>query len=211
MWSECDNDCCSSAHSMGGGGDMRIAFNYAFFPSSLFYLWYFFRIRIFFFFLYSTRPAADAVLLLVGYQANREHEICRASGNCLWFGERKKLGCKMKGEAILTFNCRAECQCQLVFGIFVSPSLSPGCLRLTMCSQWCTHHKYERHDQIDAFPLPLCLTLALAENFAGRIWRPTFFLLCSPSMAYVFFLLSFRPSLPPTETLRKHSKANLFR
>lgn len=185
MWSECDNDCCSSANSMGGGGggggNMRIAFNYAFSPRR-FFIFDIFSVSAFFVFcFYSTLAAADAVLLLVGYQANRKQNLSCKRGLSLFGAKREKkiLVRKMKGEAILTFNCRAEWQCQLVFGIFVSPSLSPGCLRLTMCSQWCTHHKSKRDDQIDAFScsvcLLLCLSLAVAENFAGRIRRPIFF------------------------------------
>lgn len=98
------------------------------FPSSLFYLWYIFlprsSLRIRYFFFYSILPAAVAVagahccLLAMSSEpkAKKSHRV-RARIVFYTFiltdertknGAHKNTGRKMKGEAILTFNCRAS-------------------------------------------------------------------------------------------------------
>lgn len=54
---ECDNDCCSPTKSMGGGGgNMRIAFNYAFFPLVAFLSLIFFSVSAIYSFFFRPPP-----------------------------------------------------------------------------------------------------------------------------------------------------------
>lgn len=124
---------------------MRIAFNYAFFPSSLFLSLIFFSVSAIYSFFSSAIQVsrlvfdvrADAVSLLLcccllAITSYTTAKICRVRARIVFYtfilcrrGGEQKIGRKMKGEAILTFNCRAS-------GANANWSLASFCLRLAL-------------------------------------------------------------------------------